>query len=425
MLLEFRLRNYRSFAQEAVLSLVASPDKSLLDENTAPTDVRSVPRAVRTSVVYGANASGKSNLLRALMMMGAIVRESFALKPEQQYLVQPFRLDPALAEKPTMFEITIVLGGVRYQYGFEVTPARIVAEWLLVYRSAKPQRWIDRRYDPGTGKETFEFSDHLTGHKRAWQDATRPNALFLSTAVQLNSEQLKPLHAWLTESLVVLLDGGMIPFSFSTQMVQNPEGMEAIRSIMGAADIAIASISAVKKKSVLQQIKFDLATGRADTTTEPGEMLFPMFRHRASENAADFAYDDESQGTQKLFALAGPLLDIIKNGKTLVIDELDRSLHPLLVRQIIRTFHDPVLNKSGAQLIFSTHDTTLLDAELLRRDQIWLIEKRADQSSELVPLTEFSPRKGEALEKGYLSGRYGGIPILRERLLAETARGEG
>ena len=107
MLLEFRLRNYRSFAQEAVLSLVAGPDKSLLDENTIGTHVRSVPRAVRTSVVYGANASGKSNLLRALMMMGAIVRDSFALKPEQQYLIQPFRLDPALADEPTMFEATM------------------------------------------------------------------------------------------------------------------------------------------------------------------------------------------------------------------------------------------------------------------------------------------------------------------------------
>jgi hypothetical protein len=425
MLLEFRLRNYRSFAQESGLTLVASPDTSLADTNTAATGVASVPHTVRTAVVYGANASGKSNLLRAMFMMSAIVRESFALKPEQQYLVQPFRLDPGLADKPTMFEATIVLSGVRYQYGFEVTPTRIIAEWLLVYKRAKPQKWIDRRYNPKTNEETFDFSDHLAGHKRAWQDATRPNALFLSTAVQLNSEQLKPLHAWLTESLVVLLDGGMIPFNFSTQMVQSPEGMQAIRSIMGAADIAISSISAVKKKSMLQQIKLDLATGRTDTTSEPGEMLLPFFRHEASDNSAEFAYDDESQGTQKLFALAGPLLDIIKNGKTLVIDELDRSLHPLLVRQIIRTFQDPELNTTGAQLVFSTHDTTLLDTDLLRRDQIWLIEKRADQSSELIPLTEFSPRKGEALEKGYLSGRYGGIPILHDRLLTRSARGQG
>jgi len=133
---------------------------------------------------------------------------------------------------------------------------------------------------------------------------------------------------------------------------------------------------------------------------------------------------DESQGTQKLFSLAGPLLDIIKNGKVLVIDELDRSLHPLLVRQIVRTFQDPVQNERGAQLIFSTHDTTLLDSQFLRRDQVWLTEKRRNQSSELVPLTEFSPRKGEALEKGYLSGRYGGVPVLDDYLAAGSHSGK-
>jgi uncharacterized protein len=425
MLLEFRLRNYRSFAQEASLSLVASADKSLQDANTASTGIRTIRRSVRTAVIYGANASGKSNLLRAMLMMGAIVRESFVLKPEQHYAVQPFRLNAATAKEPTLFEATLVIDGVRYQYGFELTPQRIVAEWLLVYRSAKPQRWIDRRFNSKTNEETFEFSDFLTGHKRDWQAQTRPNALFLSTAVQLNSEQLKPIHQWLTDSLIVLPDGGMIDFSFSTNMVQTPDGMQAVRSVLGAADIAISSISAIRQKSVMSQLRVDLATGRAETVSQPGEMMVPLFRHQGVETAADFGYDEESQGTQKLFSLAAPLLDIIRNGKTLVIDELDRSLHPLLVRQIIKTFQDPELNKAGAQLIFSTHDTTLLDTELLRRDQVWLTEKRSDQSSDLIPLNDFSPRKGEALEKGYLSGRYGGIPILRDRLLTRSTSGEG
>jgi len=424
MLLEFRLRNYRSFAGETSLSLVASADKSLLETNTAPTGIRTIGRSVRSAVIYGANASGKSNLLHAMLMIGAIVRESFALKPEQHYAIQPFRLSDATTKEPTLFEATVIIEGVRYQYGFELTPQRIVGEWLLAYRSAKPQRWIDRRYDADKNEETYEFSDFLTGHKRDWQAQTRPNALFLSTAVQLNSEQLKPLHQWLTDSLIVLPDGAMIDFAYSTNMVQTPEGMKAVRSMLGAADIAISSISAVRQKSVMSQFRVDLATGRAETISQPGEMMVPRFRHQGAETSADFAYEEESQGTQKLFSLAGPLLDIIRNGKTLVIDELDRSLHPLLVRQIVRTFQDPELNRAGAQIIFSTHDTTLLDNELLRRDQIWLAEKQADQSSELIPLSDFSPRKGEALEKGYLSGRYGGVPILRDHLLTGSASGE-
>lgn len=424
MLLEFRVRNYRSFGQEKTLSLVASSDKDMLETNTAATGIASLPRAVRSAVVYGANASGKSNLLRAMLLMRGVVLESVQLKPDQPYNVQPFRLDEKLRAEPTLFEATIVLEGVRYQYGFEFTPHRIISEWLLVYQKAKPQRWIERHYDAKSEQETFEFSSHLSGQKRAWQEATRPNALFLSTAVQLNSEQLKPLHSWFADSLVVLLDGGMLPFGFSTDMVRQPEGQDAIRAMMAAADIAISVITAVPKKSVMQAVKFDLATGASETSREEGEILVPEFTHAAGKVTANFDFVDESQGTQKLFSLAGPLLDIIKNGKILIIDELDRSLHPLLVRQIINTFQDPVLNERGAQLFFSTHDTSLLDNNLVRRDQIWLTEKRADQSSDLVPLTEFSPRKGEALERGYLSGRYGGVPIINQRLIARGARGK-
>ena len=423
MLLEFRVRNYRSFSQESVLSLVASRDIDLLKTNTTATKIESLPRAVRSAVVYGANASGKSNLLRAMQLMRGVVLESVSLQPSQSFNVQPFRLDNALKNGPTLFEITIILDGIRHQYGFEFTPTRIVAEWLLVYQKAKPQRWFDRRFDAQSEKDVFEFSSFLAGQKRGWQDATRPNALFLSTAVQLNSEQLRPLHSWFAESLIVLLDGGQIPFDISASIVQTNEGQNAVTALMGSADIAISAISAVQRKRV-RLFTFNAATGQVDSQREEEDMLMPIFRHQAGRVSADFEYFDESQGTQKLFALAGPLLDILKNGKVLVIDELDRSLHPLLVGQIVRTFQDPEQNARGAQLIFSTHDTTLLDNRLLRRDQVWLAEKRRDQSSELVPLTEFSPRKGEALEKGYLSGRYGGVPVLEERLNAGRRRGE-
>lgn len=424
MLLEFRVKNYRSFGQESVFSLVASSDKHLIDTNTAETGVVSVPRVVRSAALYGANASGKSNLLRAMQLMRGVVLESVILKPEQHFNVPPFRLDEKLKDEPTLFEVTLVLNGVRYQYGFEFIPSRIISEWLLVYQTRKPQRWIERRYDSKTETESFEFSSSLSGQKRAWQEATRPNALFLSTAVQLNSEQLLPLHTWFREYLIVLLDGGLLGFDYSTNLISNPEGESAIRSMMTAADVAISSIKAVPRKGLMQQLKFNFASGTSETSSEETELLIPQFTHTVGQMSADFDYVDESQGTQKLFALAGPLLDIISKGKILVIDELDRSLHPLLVRKIINTFQDPVLNEGGAQLLFTTHDTSLLDQTLLRRDQIWLTEKTAKQSSILIPLSEFSPRKGEALEKGYLAGRYGGVPILDDRLISRSNRGK-
>jgi AAA15 family ATPase/GTPase len=422
MLLEFRLANYRSFGEESTFSLVANSDQEHRETNVAETGLRALPRALRSSVVYGANASGKSNLLRAMQYMRRLVRGSFALQPTQKLNVQPFMLDATLKNEPTLFEVTVLLEGIRYQYGFKLTQERVVGEWLYVYQRAKAQRWLERSTAPETGKDTYEPTSFLTGQKSVWQDATRPNALFLSTAVQLNSEQLKPLYRWFGESLIVYLDGGHIPFDFTTEMVQSPEGEIAVRDMLGSADLAIASIGTERRKGSHGFFHFDTATGKSSSSTEESEFLIPTFEHRAGSTAAKFEYSDESQGTQKLFSLAGPILDVLTNGKVLVIDELDRSLHPLLVRQIVNTFHDPAQNKAGAQLIFTTHDTSLLDTRLLRRDQIWFSEKQSNQSSLLVPLTEFAPRKGEALEKGYLSGRYGGIPILSERLVAGRDR---
>jgi len=417
MILEFRIRNFRSFGEETALSLVASGDKELLESNTIDTKISSVPRVVRSAVIYGANASGKTNLLRGLQLMRGVVLESVTLQPGQQFNVQPFRLSDTLKNEPTLFEISIALDGVRYQYGFEFTADRIVGEWLLVYQKAKPQHWFERHFDIKSNQEIFEFGPSLKGQRDAWKKATRENALFLSTAVQFNSEQLRPLYQWFAESFVVWEEINHMPDDFSTKMLEQPEGRSTMTALLRSADIAIRSVSAVQRKGLLQRVSFDASSGRSSLHKEERDLLVPVFRHEAGGIIADFEYQDESRGTQKLFALAGPLIDIIQNGKTLVVDELDNSLHPLLVRQMIKTFQDPLSNHRNAQLIFSTHDTTLLDKDLLRRDQVWLAEKKQDQSSELVPLSEFSPRKGEAFEKNYLGGRYGGVPILGDNLV--------
>jgi hypothetical protein len=416
MLLEFRVGNYRSFADEQVLSLVASSDRHLSAENTAATNAKGVSRALRSAVIYGANASGKSNLLRALAVMRAIVVESAGLGPEQPLNVQPFRLAGSERPEATLFEVTVVLDGVRHQYGFELTAQRIKREWLLVYQAPRPQTWINRTYDAKSDRDVYEASTYLAGQKSVWQEATKPNSLFLSVAIQLNSEQLAPLHKWFTSALVVLLDGATLPPFFSTTAIQSKEGAASISQLMRSADIAIDSISAVARKGVHRQFQIDLHTGEASTRQIDGDLMMPLFQHRAGNHTAVFEFGDESQGTQKVFSLAGPLMDILATGKTLVIDELDRSLHPLLVRQIVNTFHDPDISGPTPQLLYTTHDTSLLDSTLLRRDQVWLTEKGTNQASRLIPLIEYSPRKNEALERGYLGGRYGGVPILEERL---------
>lgn len=415
MLVEFRVKNFRSLRDEQVLSLVASTDKSLLDTHALSTGVKAAPHVLKSAVIYGANASGKSNLIKALQYMRGVVLESAALRPGQTYdRLQPFRLDAISNSQPTEFEVTFILDGVRYQYGFAMNPQRIMREQLLVYKSFKPQRWFERHFDSESGKDVYEFGPSLKGAKNLWEGATRPNALFLSIAVQLNSDALHPVFNWFANRLAIFNELTPLSPQFSVQMLKQAEQRKAIRDFLRAADISIADIEVTTKQAVVHSINFDLTTGKREETADTQAVDEVKFHHITEHGKAVFDLMDESSGTRNLLFLTGPILDILNKGLTLVVDELDTSLHTLLVQALVRLFHQPEMNTGGAQLIFTTHDTSLLDAYgLFRRDQVWFVEKHPDQSSSLYPLLDFSPRKNEALERGYLQGRYGALPFLR------------
>lgn len=418
MLVEFRVKNFRSLRDEQLLSLVASKDKSLEDTHTLSTGLNAAPKLLRSAVVYGANAGGKSNLVKALQYMRGVVLESATvIQPGQTFAVQAFRLDAVSATQPTEFEVTFILGDVRYQYGFAMTPQRIVSEHLLVYKAFKPQRWFERRLDADSGRDVYEFGPGLKGAKNLWEGATRPNALFLSMAVQLNSEALRPVFDWFSNGLVIFNEQAQLSPQTSIQMLKQAGGRQQICAFLTAADISIADIEVVTRKVPGQSLHFDLVAGKTEVRSEEVEEHQLRFSHVTGAGKAVFDLMDESNGTRNLLFLAGPVLDILRKGLTLVIDELDTSLHTLLVRELVRLFHRPETNTGGAQLIFTTHDTSLLDApDLFRRDQVWFVEKDQDQASALVALSEFSPRKNEALERGYLMGRYGGVPFLNPTL---------
>ena len=418
MLVEFRIKNFHSLRDEQVFSLVASKDKTLQDTNTLTTGISAAPLLLRSAAVYGANASGKSNLIKALQYMRGVVAESATvIQPGQSFAVQPFRLDAQSANQPSEFEITFLLDGVRYQYGFAMTAQRIVSEHLLVYKAFKPQRWFTRQFDADISKDVYDFGPGLKGPKNVWEGATRPNSLFLSMAVQLNSEALRPVFDWFINHLIIFNEQAQLNPQISIQKLKQDEGRKEICNFLSAADISIANIDVEIRKVPGQAVHFDLVAGKTEVRTEESEEHRLRFHPVSEQERAIFDLSDESNGTRNLLFLAGPVLDILSKGLTLVIDELDTSLHTLLVRKLVRLFHCPDINTGGAQLIFTTHDTSLLDApDLLRRDQIWFVEKNRDQASSLVALSEFSPRKNEALERGYLMGRYGGVPFLSPTL---------
>ena len=412
MLLEFRVRNYRSIRDEQALNLIASGDKQLAATHLAPTGLKAAPHALRSVVVYGPNASGKSSLLRALDYMRAVVAESATvIQPGQTYNVQPFKLDPATAQQPTEFEITFLLSGVRHQYAFAMTQQRIVSESLLVYRSTKPTQLFSRQHIDGD-RYDYEFSTYLTGPRKLWQESTRPNALFLSMAAQLNSEQLSPVFNWIVRNITFLPAGATVLPDFTAALLATDQGRASIREFLSAADISIADVQAVPRKGMHAQ--WVMSPNGPQVSQEEREFLVPVFEHSTPKGSAKFELHDESEGTQRLYGLIVPVLGCLRDGRVLVVDELDRSLHTLLVRRLVTMFHTPELNPNGAQLIFSTHDTSLLDHTLFRRDQIWFTEKDSDQATRLYPLTDFSPRKQEAWERGYLAGRYGAVPFFSD-----------
>jgi AAA15 family ATPase/GTPase len=410
MLLEFRVGNFRSIRDVQALSLVASTDKVHADTHLEPTGIAASPNAVKSAVIYGANASGKTSVLMALDYMRAVVAESATfIQPGQTYNVQRFKLDNSYDGKPSTFDITFVHDGLRYEYAFQMTQARFLQESLYVYKTARPTLVFSREFIGG--KDVYEFGSYLTGPKKVWEESTRDNALFLSTAAQLNSELLGPIFKWLIFNVVFLPAQAMISTDFSTALLATDEGKEKVLAFMAAADISIDDISTAERKGVHVQFNPNAAP---HTIQEERDFKVPIFKHSTQKGSATFELMDESTGTQRLFSLAAPVLDVLRDGRILLVDELDASLHPLLARQLIGMFHSKQTNPKNAQLIFTTHDTSLLDQSIFRRDQVWFTEKDDDQATNLYPLTDFSPRKNEALEKGYLMGRYGAVPFFRE-----------
>lgn len=419
MLIEFSTSNYRSIKDAQKLSMIAAKDTSHQDINCMPSSIALKMQVLRTAVLYGANASGKSNLISALGFMRSMVEISaVGIREGQTLNVVPFRLDPEMVQQPSEFEITFIDGGVRYQYGFALNSTRVIKEWLLAYVERKAQRWFERDYNSKKDKYQWYFGSHLIGGKKQhnlWSESTRANALFLSTAVNLNSEQLRTVYNWFVNKLVIIGSNSQpLPF-YTMERIRNGFDKPQIIQLLQAADLGITDVQIKMQKGHQVQLRLEPGLSAIENKQEadiPSATLF--HQGKGQDNVVGFDLNEESHGTQRFFAYAGPLLDILREGKVLVVDELDGSLHPKMVRFLVNLLQNPTLNKNNSQLFFTTHNTSLLDTDFLRRDQIWFMEKDKEQASHLYPLTDFSPRKGEAIEKGYLIGRYGALPFFGE-----------
>ncbi|MFF5108924.1 ATP/GTP-binding protein [Streptosporangium sp. NPDC000509] len=413
------MANHRSIRNEHELSLIATEFDESAGRRTGLKHRGRDVSAQPVAGVFGANASGKSNLLSGFRLMRDAVRDSFAdwAKTPEVVPRQSFKLDPACREETTLFEVDLALGKdpVRCTYGFELSDERVEAEWLHSYPHGRRNVWFDREAGrpESEGGEFIFRGEGFRGERESLVRLTRPNALFLSVGATLNDPQLSAIHRWFLDNLWLVTPGRDLNARVDwtkrllTRSDQETNYHQRITRLLQSADLGVT---------------------RLDTDPETGEIRLWHRTPDGGETALDF-HTEESLGTHAWFAFLGPMLTVLDQGSVLLVDELDSSLHPTLAAEVVRVFQDPGSNPHGAQLIFTTHDATLLGSEVLdrplNRDQVWITVKQRSGETELYPLTEAKPRKEENLERGYLRGRYGGVPrVTAGKIVRELSRQE-
>jgi AAA15 family ATPase/GTPase len=425
MIIDFTVGNFLSFRERVTLSLEASSASEL-----EPTNVFRAGdlRLLRAAVVYGANASGKSNLIKAMTFMKRLtVTSSKETQIGDEIDVTPFRLSED-GGKPSYFELRFIRDKTRYRYGFEVSRKRVHREWLYSQVTSKEANLFTR--DAGgisVNRNRFKGGRDLT-------NKTRTNALFLSVAAQFNQQIARQLVSWFKGLRFISGATDMAFLPYTLERLEDEKCKKRILEMVRNVDLGIDDISGKSIKVTADRLPKDMPAGlKKQFVALKGETLEIRTVHRrlsGDKVASSVEFDlesDESEGTRKFVAMTGPLIDTLDNGYVLVIDELDARMHPLVTRYIISLFNSR-MNRCNAQLIFATHDTNLLSSDYMRRDQIWFTEKRDDGSTSLYSLIEFKApstgkrvRKDASFRKDYIQGRYGAIPFIGDfNLLAGT-----
>lgn len=435
ILLRFRVENHRSLRDEAALSLVR-PSMTTLH----PKDGDWVGATTRVAGIYGANASGKSTIVDALKFFRATVMNSAASWSLDNTLPQqPFLLDPQAKDSPSGYAVDFLLNGMRYQYGFVIDRDAVRQEWLFDYPSTKHRVLFER-----DGYE-FKFGRALLGAPRTHASATGERELFLSKAKSNGHELLGRLWSALVDRLVIAdfseQDRGLRLDQITEEIADGVIDLHDVITLLRVADIGIANVAIEAKEPDLSEMIrtfFRTATKerqvpgivpalRQDRAREDASLRSHlvqralMFQHVGHGGTFPLPLDAQSTGTLSWLSLALPALTILRRGGILVVDEIDASLHPQLSQVILRMFKDPDYNRTGAQLIFTTHDTFLLSAQsdsMLTPEETWFTEKDRDGATSLFSLADFPTRAGQNFAKRYLDGRYGAVPRTARSFLA-------
>ena len=422
MLLNFTFKNYMSYADTCDFSMLANKDKSHEDNLIKI----GKDRISKTRIIYGSNASGKTSFINALDFIKIFSMMSNNLVENNRIGVNPYKFRKDAYKVPSEFSLTFVKNNVKYNYSFSCTYEKVINEKLDVYNSAKPTNIFTR-----TNTDDYKFNTDVKKLNEIKTKNTK-NKLYLLTAATWNYEKVKPVVEYILNDIIVLHDISQ-PTKYNINYIIEHNDLEEYKKFcldfLNNADISISDfeINMQKVKELGKRAEFMTKIMNVIVNNDPEKMdkfgnsdIFNIktihnIKDEDSSNSYPLELIEESIGTQQLFYFAPALFYTFQDGKTLLIDEIDKSLHPLLVEYIIKKFYDAEINTKNAQLICNTHDTNLLNLDIFRRDEIWFTERNnATASTEMYALSDFSPRKDENIEKAYLLGRYGGIPFIKE-----------
>ena len=417
MLIGFSVGNYKSFKETVTLSMVASSiteEEPELDTNNV-FEINHKLKLLKTAAIYGANASGKSNLIAAInFMKWFVLNSSKETQVSDAIDVEAFRLSTETEKEPSFFEIVFLLEDKTFRYGFEVNAREVVSEWLFQADDSEEKMLFERDFD-------IDISDDFP-EGQGIREKTRSNALFLSVVAQFNGKISGKILLWFSKTLQLI--SGLQDRQYRKETLEsfeNDRHRHDIIEFIKKLDLGIADIQ------IKNQPPFMTSNNKALYATSYGGSLYLTSESKPTVKTIHPKYDadgkqtaielfdiekHESEGTNKLFALAGILLDTLRIGKILLIDELDARLHPLITRELIYLFNSNVTNPHNAQLIFTTHDTNLLSSKTFRKDQVWFTEKDNKGATDLYSLVEYKVGKNASFERDYIIGKYGAIPFI-------------
>ena len=415
MLLEFSVENYRSFKNRVTLSMVAAkPIKEFQDDNVIVSERYNL---LKCAAIYGANASGKSNLLRALRFMTIFTYQSAKESQANEAInVTPYKLATHTLNKPSFFEIVFIIDNVKYRYGFEVDETAVRAEWLYYATKIQEKPLFLRNNDVIEISKSFEEGKGIEAN-------TRDNALFLSVVAQLNGQTAIKILNFIGLNIREITDHHDKFFqNLTAKMLNDDDYKNMLSKLIHNADFNIESIKAKeieldineRTKNLNEKQKKELLKRLQVVKDYELKSIHKIYDEKDKEaGLTEFDFlNEESEGTKKYFSTIGPIIRTLAEGTILSIDELDTRIHPNLTRAIVKLFNSKETNPNNAQLIFATHDTNILCSRIFRRDQIWFAEKDKKGTTDIYSLSELKIRKDASFENDYLKGRYGAIPFI-------------